>query len=177
MNYLCMYKFINLRTKLFREKTFSGQNDYFVLVDVVKALKPSVILTTEPIFKLENDKLVKIVRDYEVYGIPIPERLKHPIYGKFVNVNSSIPLKKYYTEDDVRIGSCAVSDVGKCHLDRNGAPVIYKQIQVFCKITIDNETFQPFFHKGWNPIQRAEWKYRWCYSPINKEDGHPSFYL
>lgn len=172
-----MYKFVNIRTKPFGKISFSGQNEYFVLVDIVEASKPSVILGTEPIFRKENAKLIKQVRDFELYGIPLPDSLQRPIYGSFINVNSSIPLKKYYTEDDVRTGLCALADIGKCIEDSNSNPKVFKIIKVFCKLTFDNENYLFTYTKEWNPIQRAKWKYKWCYDNINDEEGMPSFYL
>ena len=120
-----MYKFVNIRTKPFRNISFSGQNEYYVLVDIVEVSQPSVILGTEPIFRKENAKLIKQVRDFELNGIPLPESLQKPIFGKFVNVNSSIPLKRYYTEDEVRTCECTLSDIGKCIKDANNNPIVY----------------------------------------------------
>lgn len=47
-----------------------------MLIEIVEVSQPSVILGTEPIFRKENAKLIKQVRDFEFYGIPLPESLQ-----------------------------------------------------------------------------------------------------
>lgn len=162
-----MYRFINYRTKKFQKKTFASQNDFFVLVDVVHIDNPQIVLSIEPIFRKVNDKLIKVIRDHEMYGHLLPQSLFSPFYGVFPNVASSAPLIKFYTEDDVRTGHCIKEDIGKYIVDENGNYIVFNSIPVFCKQTLDNENYQLYYNKEWNPIDRARRKYEWCYTPLN----------
>ena len=68
---------------------------------------------------------------------------------------------------DIAKASGTLHHTEKYIVDENGNFIIFNSIPVFCKQTLDNETFQLLYSIGWNPINRARCKYEWCYTPLN----------
>lgn len=167
------YKFINYRTRRFSQKTFEQQEDFYVVVDVVRADNPTKILDVVPYWGTGDEK---IVRQFEETSDLLPKKFSEPFYGEFVTVPCNSPLLRRYTDYDAYRGLCKKDKVGAYVCNPDGSARLFYNVRVFCIINpayikvisdpiLKNYTIPnvPKYLSKWEPEYRAEHKKRYCY--------------